>query len=140
MKTNVTPLLKRKCFYEHESPSSLIYRLGVLNGYDEPWISQMISCKAKAVWGDWLNRIDDSAAINRIADLSLLKSEDVIRITIHYYASFISPNSHKLCLENIKAPYSLLVNTVLLMSWKSHTSKFSGSYPMSQRALSTGVF
>lgn len=101
---NLPPLLKLTKAYEQESLSSFIYRSGVTIGYDEPWIPQMIfPDRPRIVWGDWLNRIGDPAAIDRIAELTLLKHEDIIRMTIHYFAPAIS-NGQRFCLPNIKAP------------------------------------
>ncbi len=101
---NLPPLPKLTEAYKQESLSSFIYRSGVTVGYDEPWMPQMIfPDRPKVMWGDWLNRIDDPAAIDRISELTLLKSEDIIRMTVHSFAPAIS-NSQKFCLPNIKAP------------------------------------
>jgi hypothetical protein len=59
--------------------------------------------RSKVGWGDWLNRINNPDAIDRIAELTLLKREDIIRMTVHSFAPVIS-TSQKFCLPNIKAP------------------------------------
>ena len=128
MKIKLAPLLNRSASYENESLSSLFYRVGMLNHADKSWLLDVIfPDKKKKVWGSWINRISDPATINKISELTLLTSEEIIRMTTHSFAKIISPGKQKLCLENIKPPLRSTGKYCSGAYQSSQPSKFNGS-------------